>query len=137
MRACGERADPAVDDAGLRDWARALLGPEWSRESVLDVLVVLEELVTHVCTTNVPVRVRLSYRSGNCLRVEVVAGRELVPLGPDVGGLLVRNIAQASGIDGTTYWGDVLLTSRRVPDALPGGGALARGGFEFARPSAN
>ena len=137
MKACGERTDPAVDDAGLRDWAQALLASEWCRESVLDVLVVLEELVAHVCTTNDPVRVRLSYRSGNCLRVEVVARRELVPLGPDIGGLLVHNIARGSGVADTTYWADVLLTSRRVPVALPGGGSLVRGGFEFARPTDN
>ncbi|GHF60030.1 hypothetical protein FHX82_000535 [Amycolatopsis bartoniae] len=137
MGACGERAHPAVGGAGLRAWARSLLISEWAPESVLDVLVVLEELVAHVCATSGATSVRLTYRSGNCLRIEVVAGQPPVPLSPDVGGLLVRNIARACGTTGTTYWADVSLTPRRVPAALPGGRALASGGFELARPSVN
>ncbi|GAB2966115.1 hypothetical protein LWP59_22440 [Amycolatopsis acidiphila] len=124
----------------LRTWARSVLTGEWTEDTVLDVVVVLEELANHVCRGGRPAQVRLSYRTGNRLRIEVDDERA-VPrsLGSDIGALLVRHLARDSGVRrwrrGVTFWADVALVASRVPGALPGGVVL--GPFEPGARSPN
>jgi hypothetical protein len=107
-----------------------LLTDRWSEQTLLDALVVLEELASHVCLAGDPARVRLSYRSGNCLRIEIDDDRPSpVPLGSDVGAVLIRHLSRALGVirhsAHLTLWADILLAPREVPAELPGGRVLA------------
>lgn len=124
----------------LRQWARVLLTERWSEQTLLDALVVLEELASHVCEAGDPARVRLSYRSGNCLRIEIDDDRVVpVPLGSDVGAVLIRHLSRALGVHRhprhITLWADISLFPRQVPAALPDGRVLAP--FEPAEASRN
>lgn len=125
-RTLGEHEGPET----LRHWARTSLTARWSEQTLLDALVVLEELASHVSAAGGPARVRLSYRSANCVHIEVDDQRaEPVPLGSDVGAVLVRHLARDTGVVRhqwhTTFWADVTLVPRHVPVALPGGRVLA------------
>lgn len=113
----------------LRTWARGVLARDCTEETVLDAIVVLEELAGHVCRGGRPAQVRLFHRTGNLLRIEVDDERPAAPLlGSDVGILLVRHLSKSCGVlrrpGGTTFWAEVTLLDRRVPGALPGGPAL-------------
>jgi hypothetical protein len=124
----------------LSTWARSLLAGEWSEETVLDAVVVLDELASHVCRGGLPAQVRLAYRGGNRLRIEVDDERAAPPpLNSDVGALLVRHLSRECGLTrrarGATFWADVGLAAKHVPSALPGGPVLSP--FEPAAPSAN
>jgi hypothetical protein len=127
----------------LRIWARSLLADDWSEETVLDAVVVLEELAFHVCRGGAPAQVRLSYRGGNRLRIELDDERAVpVPLGSDIGALLIRHVSRASGMTrgrtrGATFWAEIGLVARHVPAALPGGPRLAPGRFEPGRATDN
>lgn len=119
----------------LRTWAQGLLAEDWSEETVLDAIVVLEELASHVCSGGAPAQVRLSYQGGNRLRIELDDERAVpIPLGSDIGGMLIRHVSRASGMIrrpwGATFWAEVGLVARHIPSALPGGPALAPGPFE-------
>lgn len=126
----------------LRTWARSLLAEDWSEESVLDAIVVLEELASHVCRGGAPAQVRMSYRGGNRLRIELDDERAVpVPLASDIGALLIRHVSRESGMTrrsfGATFWAEVGLVARHVPSALPGGPVLAPGRFEPGRYTDN
>ncbi|GAB3003605.1 hypothetical protein GCM10017788_32990 [Amycolatopsis acidiphila] len=136
MRPCGEEpvgARTLTETEGLftlREWARASLTALWSEQTLLDALVVLEELVSHVRAEGVPAQVRLSYRGANRVHIEVDDERaEAVPLGADVGAVLIRHLARGSGAERhrghTTFWADVSLVPRHIPAKLPGVRAVA------------
>jgi hypothetical protein len=117
-----------------------VLGGEQAEESVLDAVVVLEELASHVCRGGRPAQVRLAYRTANRLRIEVDDERAVPPpLGSDVGTLLVRHLSRDCGVvrhsRGATFWAEVALVDRRMPAALPGGPVL--GPFEPGEVAAN
>lgn len=119
---------------GIRSWAQRLLEREWSRESVACAMVVLEELACHACQENHSAPVRLSFRSGNCLRIEVddEAGA-CTALGTELGALLVRNLSVDSGLSPSrgcvTLWAHVNLETAHVPKALSARGALIEADF--------
>lgn len=123
----------------VRHWAQGLLEPEWSRESVACAMVVLEELASHVCQDGRSAPVRLSFRSGNCLRIEVDdESGECATLGTELGALLVRNLSIASGLhhspERVVLWAHVNLETAHVPEALSGRSSLVAADFAEGGP---